>query len=63
MTFKDLKRFLEKNDVVNNNSDNNSRDVDNGYNGNSNGNSDNIEYWKGKKVIPLSEWKKIADHV
>lgn len=32
-------------------------------NSNNGGNNNNIQYWKGKKIIPLSEWKKIADHV
>lgn len=36
----------------------------NGSNSDNNGGNDNsIKYWKGKKIIPLSEWKKIADHV
>ena len=37
---------------------------DNDDNGNDNNNGYNsLQYWKGKKIIPLSEWKKIADHV
>jgi hypothetical protein len=34
-----------------------------GSNGNGNENNNNVQYWKGKKIIPLTEWKKIADHV
>jgi hypothetical protein len=36
-------------------------DVGNG-NGNSKINNEKIKYWKGKKIIPLSEWRKIANH-
>ncbi len=32
-----------------------------GNNGNGGSSSNNNSYWKGKKVIPLSEWKKIAN--
>jgi hypothetical protein len=28
-------------------------------NGNNDGNNNNVQYWKGKKIIPLSEWKKL----
>lgn len=36
---------------------------ENDDNGNDNNNGDNtVQYWKGKKIIPLSEWKKIADY-
>jgi hypothetical protein len=28
-------------------------------NANDNGNNNNLTYWKGKKIIPLSEWKKL----
>jgi hypothetical protein len=31
-------------------------------NGNSKSNNEKIEYWKGKKIISSSEWKKIANH-
>jgi hypothetical protein len=42
------------------------------HNGNGNGNSNNegrfnddkkINYWKGRKIVSLNEWKKIANHI
>lgn len=36
-------------------------DNGNGNNG-GNGNSE-LKYWKGRKIVSLNEWKKIANHV